>query len=84
MNVTALILAAVLANGDTPVAPHFDTQIVPVLTKAGCNSGACHGAAAGRGGFRLSLWGGDPATDRDTIVHALEGRRLTWRVPRKA
>lgn len=54
----------------------FDTQIIPVLTKAGCNSGACHGAAAGRGGFHLSLWGSDPAADYDAIVHELEGRRV--------
>jgi len=67
---TPLLLAALLA------VPHFDTEIVPVLTKAGCNAGACHGAAAGRGGFHLSLFGGDPAADHEAIVHALEGRRI--------
>ena len=35
--------------------PHFRTQIVPVLTQAGCNAAACHGAATGKGGFKLSL-----------------------------
>lgn len=54
----------------------FDTQIVPVLTKAGCNAGACHGAAAGRGGFHLSLFGSDAAADYDAIVQDLEGRRV--------
>jgi hypothetical protein len=62
-------------------APHFDTEIVPVLTKAGCNAGACHGAAAGRGGFHLSLFGGDSAADFDAIVHALEGRRVNLAHP---
>ncbi len=57
-------------------APHFDTQIMPVLTKSGCNAGACHGAAAGRGGMALSLWGADPATDYQTLVSAFEGRRI--------
>ena len=47
------LLAVVGADPVRP--PDFDTEIVPVLTKAGCNAGACHGAAAGRGGFRLSL-----------------------------
>jgi hypothetical protein len=54
----------------------FDTEIVPILTKAGCNAAACHGSAAGRGGFKLSLFGGDPAWDYDEIVHRLEGRRI--------
>lgn len=54
----------------------FDTDIVPILSKAGCNSGACHGAAAGRGGFNLSLFGGDPTADYDAIVRQLEGRRI--------
>ena len=59
----------------------FDTDIVPILTKSGCNSGACHGAAAGRGGFHLSLLGGDPAADHDAIVNALEGRRINLTKP---
>lgn len=54
----------------------FYDDIVPVLTKAGCNSGACHGAAVGRGGFPLSLYGGDPKFDYDSIVKDLEGRRV--------
>ena len=68
--VTALFVAA------PPTVPHFDTEVVPVLTRAGCNAGACHGAAAGRGGFHLSLFGADPAADHEAIVHALEGRRV--------
>jgi hypothetical protein len=59
----------------------FDTQVMPVFTKAGCNSGACHGAAIGRGGFRLSLYGGDPAADYENIVHELEGRRINLARP---
>lgn len=54
----------------------FETEILPVLTRAGCNAGACHGAAVGRGGFRLSLFGADPSRDHDTIVRELEGRRV--------
>jgi Protein of unknown function (DUF1549)/Protein of unknown function (DUF1553) len=62
-------------------AVDFDTEIVPVFTKAGCNAGSCHGAAAGRGGFHLSLLGGDAAADYDVIVHALEGRRINLAKP---
>jgi len=59
----------------------FDTQIIPVLTKSGCNAGACHGAAIGRGGFKLSLYGGDPAEDFTAIVRVLEGRRVNLARP---
>ncbi len=55
---------------------HFDTDIIPILTRAGCNSGACHGAAAGRAGFKLSLFGSDPSADYSAIVHQFEGRRI--------
>jgi hypothetical protein len=70
---TLLIIVAALA-AEAPI--DFDTEVVPLLTKAGCNAAACHGAAAGRGEFRLSLFGGDPAADYDAIVHDVEGRRV--------
>ncbi|MEQ9411038.1 MAG: DUF1549 and DUF1553 domain-containing protein [Fuerstiella sp.] len=59
----------------------FDTQVMPVLTKAGCNSGSCHGAAAGRGEFYLSLYGSRPEQDFDQITRSLEGRRVNHRRP---
>src|SRR5262245_38987355 len=39
---------------------NFRNHVIPVLTKLGCNSGACHGAAAGKNGFKLTLRGYDP------------------------
>ena len=54
----------------------FDTQVMPVLTVSGCNTGACHGAAVGRGGFQLSLYGSRPERDFEQITLALEGRRI--------
>lgn len=71
-----LLLASSLAFAEPPPTPHFETEILPVLTKAGCNAGSCHGAAAGRGGFHLSLWGSDPEADYRTIAHEFEGRRI--------
>ncbi len=62
-------------------AVDFDTEIIPLLTKGGCNAGACHGAAAGRGGFQLSLLGSNPAADYDRIVRELEGRRVNLARP---
>jgi len=45
------------------------------MTKMGCNSGACHGAAAGKNGFKLTLRGYDPETDYVTLTRQAAGRR---------
>ncbi|MGE0757281.1 MAG: DUF1549 and DUF1553 domain-containing protein [Pirellulaceae bacterium] len=76
------VLLAMAAYAANPAAAvDFDTQIVPILTRAGCNAGSCHGAAAGRGGFHLSLLGADPAADHEAIVHEYEGRRVNLATP---
>jgi hypothetical protein len=62
----------------------FAREVVPVLTKAGCNQGACHGAAMGRGGFKLSLLGYDPAFDHKEIVQSAEGRRVVLSDPERS
>src|SRR5262249_36587940 len=54
----------------------FRTDVVPLLSKAGCNSGACHGNQSGKGGFRLSLRGEDPAFDLQAITRDQLGRRI--------
>ena len=54
----------------------FDTEVIPLLTRFGCNAGACHGAALGRGGLKLSLFGSKPREDYQAIVRELEGRRV--------
>lgn len=59
----------------------FRNDVIPVLTKAGCNMGACHGALAGKGGFRLSLRGYDPASDHFNIVTQDRGRRVEFADP---
>jgi hypothetical protein len=76
------LLAVILAAQPAPL--DFDTEVLPVLTRAGCNAGSCHGAASGRGGFRLSLWGSDPFTDYETIVRELEGRRVNLARPARS
>jgi hypothetical protein len=60
---------------------NFTREVVPVLTKAGCNQGACHGGLHGKGGFRLSLLGYDPAFDYGQIVQSAEGRRVVLSEP---
>lgn len=56
-------------------------DVVPALTRAGCNQGACHGAAAGRGGLRLSLLGFDPEADYQALVRDAGGRRIARSEP---
>lgn len=62
----------------------FRHDIVPILTKAGCNTGACHGAAIGRGGFKLSLFGDDPSVDYYSMVLQRKGRRVNLHDPQQS
>ena len=57
-----------------PISYHND--INPVLTKAGCNSGSCHGKAEGKNGFRLSLFGFDVDADHEALTRQGRGRRI--------
>jgi len=59
----------------------FTRDVVPALTRAGCNVGACHGSFQGRGGFQLSLLGFDPAFDYEVLTKASRGRRLNAGIP---
>jgi hypothetical protein len=54
----------------------FNRHILPILSKANCNGGGCHGALAGKGGFRLSLAAYDPASDYLNITRDALGRRV--------
>lgn len=55
----------------------FRDQIVPILTRQGCNAGGCHGKADGQNGFHLSLFGYDPAGDHERLTRGEAGRRLS-------
>jgi len=59
----------------------FKNDVMPVLTKAGCNTGACHGSARGRDGFHLSLFGYDPDGDYDRITREMGARRVNLAMP---
>lgn len=51
-------------------------HVVPILSKAGCNAGACHASQFGKGGFKLTVFGFDPNADYAQIVRDREGRRV--------
>jgi hypothetical protein len=57
---------------------------MPVFFRAGCNAGTCHGAAKGKDGFMLSLFGYDPAGDYHRIVNDLAGRRINPAMPERS
>lgn len=59
----------------------FKLDVMPVWMKAGCNTGSCHGAARGKDGFRLSLFGFDPDGDYLRITREMPGRRIDFAVP---
>ncbi|MFG0332138.1 MAG: hypothetical protein ACF8TS_02145, partial [Maioricimonas sp. JB049] len=70
-----LLLAARPAVAeDRPVS--FRTDVMAVLSKAGCNQGTCHGNANGKGGFRLSFRGDDPEFDFAALARDLSARRV--------
>jgi hypothetical protein len=71
----AALTIAVRDTG-TPAPVTLDQDIEPILTRAGCNAGACHGKSRGQNGFQLSLLGFDAAFDLDAITREARGRRI--------
>ena len=80
--VISLLFASVVSSAAE--APSFRNTIQPILTRYGCAMGACHGAAAGQGGFRLSLRGFDDEGDWLSITRSANGRRLTLEDPARS
>ncbi len=69
---------------DTTIDWEFKNHVQSVMARAGCNMGACHGALAGKGGFRLSLRGYDSASDHFNITKQDRGRRVELAEPAKS
>ena len=80
LSLFALVTSAVANNRSLS----FRHDVLPVLSKAGCNTGGCHGALAGKGGFRLSLNAYDPATDHYNITRENRGRRIEFADPARS
>ena len=55
----------------------FTRDVMPVLSKAGCNGGGCHGNQNGKGGFKLSLWGENPTLDHKNIISSEKRANLS-------
>ncbi len=67
-----------------PIDWSFRNHVIPMMTKVGCNSGACHGALAGKGGQKLSLRGYDPEADYFVLTRQALGRRVNRIEPNKS
>ncbi|OWK43119.1 putative vegetatible incompatibility protein HET-E-1 [Fimbriiglobus ruber] len=76
---------AVTVTGQKSAHPvSFVKDVQPVLSKTGCNAGTCHGAQAGKNGFKLSLRGYDPVYDFRALTDDLEGRRFNRAAPERS
>ncbi len=74
----------VVKDATADPAISFRLDVMPVFMKSGCNTGSCHGAARGKDGFRLSLFGFDPAGDHFRLTRELPGRRVNLAVPERS
>ncbi len=70
------------AQLDPPIS--FQLDVMPVFMRAGCNTGSCHGAARGKDGFMLSLFGYDPHGDHFRITRQAPGRRINLSIPEES
>ncbi|MCA9132485.1 MAG: DUF1549 domain-containing protein, partial [Planctomycetales bacterium] len=73
-----------VTEASQPRAISFHLDIMPVLTRSGCNTGSCHGAARGKDGFRLSLFGFDPLGDYQRITREIGIRRINLAIPEQS
>jgi hypothetical protein len=67
------------AKADRPIS--FRLDVMPIFMASGCNVGGCHGAARGKDGFRLSLFGFDAEGDHYRLTRELNGRRVNLALP---
>jgi len=70
------------ALAEQPIS--FVKDVMPVFTKAGCNTGGCHGSSRGKDGFRLSLFGYDPDGDHFRLTRETIARRINLEVPEES
>jgi hypothetical protein len=70
------------AKADRPIS--FKLDVMPIFMRAGCNQGGCHGAARGKDGFRLSLFGFDADGDHYRLTREFPGRRINLSLPEES
>ncbi len=73
-----------VSRSDQKLPISFEKDIVPIMTRSGCNTGSCHGAARGKDGFMISLFGYDPPGDYQRITREIGMRRINLAVPEES
>ena len=73
-----------VANTDKRRSLNFDNDVIPILSKYGCNSSGCHGKAEGQNGFKLSVFGFDPPADFQALAMQGRGRRVFPAAPSRS
>jgi hypothetical protein len=71
-----LELSATVEGSTRPRKYHFENDVIPLFSRFGCNSSGCHGKAEGQNGFKLSVFGFDPAADYAALIKEARGRRV--------
>ncbi len=82
-DLTATVPLVVQNSGSVP-ATTFSNDVLPAIMRAGCNTGACHGSAQGKNGFRLSLFGFDPGYDFISLTRDSRSRRINAALPEES
>jgi hypothetical protein len=72
----ALTFPPFTAAEGPPAKVDFERHVMGLMSRAGCNAGSCHGSFQGKNGFRLSLFGADPAFDHAALTRDGVGRRV--------
>lgn len=76
--------ANTVAAAGTDATLGFENEIVPILTRFGCNTSGCHGKAEGQNGFKLSVFGFDPVGDYQALTQEGRGRRIQTVIPEQS
>src|SRR5439155_12014106 len=77
-------IPVVVSGLKTHVEVSFTRDVMPTLSRMGCNAGTCHGSAQGKNGFQLSLRGYDPVFDHLALVDDIGGRRFNRAAPERS
>ena len=75
------LLRVSVTGTSTPLNWDFERDVIPYLTRYGCNGSACHGKAEGQNGLKFSVFGFDPQADYDALVRDSRGRRVNVTAP---
>jgi hypothetical protein len=71
-----LAVPVTVAGAGEPRRYHFENDVIPLFSRFGCNASGCHGKAEGQNGFKLSVFGFDPAADYAALTMEARGRRV--------